>query len=434
VRTLTRPSDADAFQTATCGRTSAPLPAPQAHETDPILAAALFAAWSGDPAVVVASPPGAGKTRLVVHLAEQLHRRAGLLVAVAAQTRAQTLDVAERIAGAGGRVGLLGTSDSRRPPALDPRVSFLAGASQLSHWRGIAVATTARWLWVHERNWTADVCIVDEAWQMTYADLGGLGPLSAQVVLVGDPGQIAPVVTGDVRRWQGWAAGPQRAAPEALVAAYPDSVTRLRLQHTRRLGPRTAALIQPAFYAELPFDSVRPPRYLECAGDVLPELSVHPVTPLAGPGDQILAATASARVREILDQAVVVSSDQVPVPLQPSDVVVITPHVEQAAAVASRLVDLPDLLVLTANQAQGLEREAVVVIHPMAGYRETPAFAVDPGRLCVALSRHRAHATVILDTETDLVLRQAHAEDPHNATIAIQRLTLKGLAEAGGSP
>jgi Ni2+-binding GTPase involved in maturation of urease and hydrogenase len=88
--------------------------------------------------VVVASPPGAGKTRLVVHLAEQLHRRAGLLVAVAAQTRAQTLDVAERIARAGGAVGLLGTRDGHRPPPLDPRVTYLAGAAQLSHWRGIA--------------------------------------------------------------------------------------------------------------------------------------------------------------------------------------------------------------------------------------------------------------------------------------------------------
>jgi len=64
---------------------------------------------------------------------------------------------------------------------------------------------------------------------MTFADLGGLAPLSAQVVLVGDPGQIAPVVTGDSRRWRDIPAGPQRAAPEALVAAYPESVTRLRL-------------------------------------------------------------------------------------------------------------------------------------------------------------------------------------------------------------
>src|SRR5262245_7312386 len=99
---------------------------------------------------------------------------------------------------------------------------------------------------------------IDEAWQMTYGDLGGLGPLSTQVVLVGDPGQIAPVVTGDPRRWRDWSAGPQRPAPEALLAAYPDSVTRLRLPHTWRLGPTTTALIQPAFYPDLPFDSRRP--------------------------------------------------------------------------------------------------------------------------------------------------------------------------------
>ena len=109
---------------------------------------------------------------------------------------------------------------------------------------------------------------------MTYADLGGLGPLSAQVVLVGDPGQIAPVVTGDSRRWRDVPAGPQRAAPEALVAAYPESVTRLRLSSSWRLGPQTTALIQPAFYADLPFTSARPPRHIQLDG-ALPELSVR---------------------------------------------------------------------------------------------------------------------------------------------------------------
>ena len=179
--------------------------------------------------MVVASPPGAGKTRLVVHLAEQLNRRAGLTVAIATQTRAQVLDVTNRAAAIGTKVALLGTRDSHRPMDLHPQAGYLKGAADLSRWKGVVVATTARWLWVHERDYTADVCHVDEAWQMTYADLGGLGPLSAQVVLVGDPGQIAPVVTGDSRRWRDVPAGPQRAAPEALVAAYPEAVTRLRL-------------------------------------------------------------------------------------------------------------------------------------------------------------------------------------------------------------
>jgi hypothetical protein len=393
------------------------------------MAAALFAAWSGDPAVVVASPPGAGKTRLVVHLAEQLHRRAQLKIAIATQTRAQALDVASRAAAIDGQVGLLGARESPRPECLDRRATYLQGVAQLRTWRGIVVATTARWLWVNEREFTADVCVIDEAWQLSFADLGGLGPLSAQVVLVGDPGQIAPVVTGDSRRWRDWSAGPQRAAPEALLAAYPDTITHLRLPHTWRLGPVTTALIQPAFYAELPFDSVRPPRHVQQAGHTLPELAVRRVTPLAGAGDAILAAAAAQRVRDLLVDSAVVADGETPRPLEPGDLAVITPHVEQASAVAARINDLPQVLVLTANQAQGIEREAVVVIHPLAGYRDAPAFAIDPGRLCVALSRHRAHVTVVVDTATNLVLRQAQAEDPDDAALVIQRRVLEALLD-----
>jgi hypothetical protein len=94
-------------------------------------------------------------------------------------------------------------------------------------------------------------------------------------------------------------------------------------------------------------------------------------------------------------------------PLRPEDVAVIAPHVEQASAVTARLADVRGVPIGTANQTQGLEREAVVVIHPLAGYREAPAFATDPGRLCVALSRHRTRLPVMLDEATDAVLRHA---------------------------
>jgi hypothetical protein len=406
----------------------APEPAvAQPRGGDPTVAAALFAAWSGDLAVVVASPPGAGKTTLVVHLAEQLHRRAHLQVAIAAQTRAQAVDVANRAAAAGAAVALLGAREGHRPLELAPRAGYLKGVAELGRWRGVVVATTARWLWVHERDFTADVCIVDEAWQMTYADLGGLGPLSAQVVLVGDPGQIAPVVTGDARRWQHWAAGPQRAAPEALLAAYPEAVTRLRLPCTWRLGPCTTALIQPAFYADLPFVSARPPRHVLLAGRALPELSPRLVPTRAGPGDPGLAAAAADRVRELLADGLVVDEAGTRRALASGDLAVITPHVEQASAVAARLADVPGVLIGTANQAQGSEREAVVVLHPLAGYREAPSFATDPGRLCVALSRHRAHATVIIHPETQRILRHARAEAPGDTAVAVQRHVLEAL-------
>jgi hypothetical protein len=68
-----------------------------------------------------------------------------------------------------------------------------------------------------------------------------------------------------------------------------------------------------------------------------------------------------------------------------------------------------------------------VVIHPLAGYREAPTFGTDLGRLCVALSRHRAHATIVVDIDTDAVLRHAQAEAPQNSTLAIQQQVLAAI-------
>ena len=62
----------------------------------------------------------------------------------------------------------------------------------------ILIGTAARWLYVDPNLAGADVLLVDEAWQCTYADLGALGALARQVVCVGDPGQVAPVHSGSV--------------------------------------------------------------------------------------------------------------------------------------------------------------------------------------------------------------------------------------------
>ena len=99
--------------------------------------------------------------------------------------------------------------------------------------------------------------------------------------------------------------------------------------------------------------------------------------------------------------------------------------------VAARLADLPGVLIGTANQIQGLEREAVVVVHPLAGFGDAPLFAIDSGRLCVALSRHRAHATVVADSRTEAVLRHAQAETPGNTTLEVQRHVLAALLALG---
>jgi hypothetical protein len=56
---------------------------------------------------------------------------------------------------------------------------------------------------------------------------------------------------------------------------------------------------------------------------------------------------------------------------------------------------LGEVVVETANKLQGLEYELVVVWHPLAGLPEADGFHLDPGRLCVLLTRHRQACIVV---------------------------------------
>lgn len=403
--------------------TPAPTRRPAAAIMDDATAAGvLYSAWSGDPAVVVPSPPGAGKTRLVALLAATLSERADLRVGIAAQTRAQAVEVARRL-------GALDCPARLIWPARKPAPALGAGPATVVRGRavrypnsggGVLVATTARWTFADPAVLACDVMIVDEAWQATYADLGALGAFAHQIVCVGDPGQIAPVITGQTRRWDHSPTGPHQPAPAALIAAHGDAVSVVNLRHTWRLGPATTALIQPAFYPDLPFTSRRPPEHLTTAtGTVLPEVCAHPVPAHGGPADPALTGTCADLARSLLSTTLTTPAGSRPV--TPADLAVVAAHVSQAATIRARLADLPDVLVGTANQLQGMERPAAVVLHPLAGYRDVNAFGTDLGRSCVMLSRHRAHLALVTDTATPDVLRTTDpdpATDTHRALLA----------------
>jgi energy-coupling factor transporter ATP-binding protein EcfA2 len=380
----------------------------------PQTAQVFNAAWSGDSAVLVPSPPGAGKTRLITLLAGALADRAEMRVGIAAQTVEQAVEIARR-AGRLGCRAILMWSGKKQPPVSGgtPAVSG-AKIKFPSDKGGIIIGTTARWIYCEPAALGCDVMLVDEAWQVTYADLGALGAFAGQVVCVGDPGQIAPVVTGATTRWAGSPHGPHVAAPDALRAAYGEAVTVIPLPHTWRLGPESTALVQPVFYPALPFGSKRPPEHVTGQRGPLPEIGHRTLTATGGPADPALTGACADRVRDLLTGHHLTTTAGTR-PLAAADIAVVTAHVNQAGAVRALLADEPDILVGTANQLQGLERPAVVVLHPLAGYREAgSAFGADMGRACVMLSRHRAHLTVIIDdcaaVPVDGPAEAAHAE------------------------
>lgn len=378
----------------------------------PQLARVLLAAWGGDAATCVPACPGAGKSRCVALLANALADGVGLRVAVAANTREQCAELARRIAAVSDRASLIVSGAGKKPVVVDG-IRTVAGRSvrwQYSTGGEILVGTAARWLYVDPNMAGADVLIVDEAWQTTYADLGALGALARQVVCVGDPGQVAPVVTGSTEKWDGQATGPHRSAPDALIAAHGAAITVYQLTHSWRLGPQTCKLLSEFFYPQMPFTSRRPDEAVIAPdGTVLPEILARPTEALHGPTDPALLAALAGRVRELTWHDYRRGTEYAP--LTAEDIAVVVPHVAQAGAVRAMLSDMPDVLVGTVNGLQGLERPAVVALHPMAGYRSIEPFALDAGRLCVTLSRHRAHLTVLTDPATGPLLATA-TDDP----------------------
>lgn len=400
-----------------------------------VAAQALCHVWSGEPATIVASPPGAGKTTLVSDVSASLARRAHLRVAVSANTNLQAIDLANRIAANGAHTILVLATKANRPRGLHERVVTITRKGDLTQHRhrpGVTIATSARWQWLDERF---DVLVCDEAWQLTFADLGSLGILAPQVFMVGDPGQIAPVVTADVSRWAFSPVGPQQPAPTALLATYDndDHFVSLRLPHTYRLGPTSATIVSAACYPDMPFVSApdRPARNLLTGAQMAPEMTTVSTTGRGGPLDPTFADTAANRVRDILDAGLLLDGGTER-PVTGEDIAVVTPHVAQAAAVAARLADIAGVTIATINQAQGAERPVVVALEPMAGHHSPDdSFGLDVGRLTVALSRHMAHLTLVTDTATPAVLRAAI--DDGNTDAATYLTALDAIRRHGGS-
>jgi len=378
---------------------------------DPITAGVLMSVWSGDAIVTVPSPPGSGKTRLTTLLAAALSHRAGLRVGIAAQTRAQAVDIARRLSQVCDhtKIGLLW---GRGQFAPDTGGCPVVGAG-MKMWPDsggtVRIATKAKWLFSQPDTAKADVLIVDEAYQCTYSDVGALGSMAAQIVCVGDPGQIDPVVTGDVSRWGNSPTGPHVPAPAALTAAHPGLVNTVALQYTWRLGPQTTALVQSRFYPDLPFTSRRPAEHISLDGTPLPELAHRQLVVANGNTDGALIGAAVERVMTLLKGGTLTNAEGTR-HLTDADVAVVVPHVPQAAAVRAMLAGHPGVLVGTADALQGLERPAVVAVHPLAGKRIADEFSLKPGRLCVMLSRHRSHLSLLIDDQTDAVLCAAETE------------------------
>jgi hypothetical protein len=369
------------------------------------------------PLALVKAPPGSGKTHLLVELADYAVGQ-GAQVAVGAQTNSQADEICRRLAHSHPRVDtwrFAASSMSERP--LGSSVRWVWKVDNLPVGPSVVVGTTAKWSFV-DLDEPFDFFFVDEAWQMAWADFMLCAQVSKRFVLIGDPGQIPPVVPIDVHRWETSPRAPHISAPE-LILADPD-IERLDggITACRRLPADSVDLVRP-FY-DFDFDAwalpgerfVGVPRpgdggeQVDPVLDLLGDGSVAALTlptPKIGPpleADLEVARVAASIAARALDRRAIAVDDESggEHTLLPEDIGVVATHRVMNSAIEEALglgLLTNGLRVDTPERWQGLERKLMIAVHPLSSVSSPTTFDLETGRLCVMASRHRAGLVLV---------------------------------------
>jgi hypothetical protein len=366
--------------------------------------------------VVVDSPPGAGKSTLVVRAARTL-AEAGERLMVVAQTNEQVDDLIDRLASTAPGIEIGRLSASTYVPAqrvIKHGSVTVSGAVADVQTSAVVIGTAAKWATITDGTW--ERAIVDEAYQMRSDMLLRVAGRFSRGLFVGDPGQLDPFSVVAVERWAGLSWDPMQSAVAVLLRHNPDLPVH-RLPVSWRLPPSAADVVSRAFYPFTPFEAgtKEGDRSLEYSvraigGD--PQIdatletarrtgwALHELPPRhTVRTDREAVAAIAAIVVNLLRRGPVAYSEHAPEgrPVTAERVAVGAAHRDQVAAIRQALADTvaSDVTVDTANRLQGREYDVTVILHPLSGRRDASAFHLEAGRLCVLASRHR-HACVVV--------------------------------------
>ena len=208
--------------------------------------------------VVVNSPPGAGKSTLTREMARRAWLKWGQ-IPIVVQTNEQADDMVvgfllelDRGIGSGLRIGRLHGGKYRAPLQLTSDFRVVISAD-IRHLDGcdIVVAPAAKWAFVRDRRWP--FAIVDEAYQMRSDALIPVGAMMTRLLVVGDPGQLAPFTIADARHLRGLRLSPLQTAAATILTTHPRA-PQVSLPVSWRLQDSAVDILAPAFY-EHPFVS-----------------------------------------------------------------------------------------------------------------------------------------------------------------------------------
>lgn len=360
---------------------------------------------------VVQAPPGSGKTYMLLGVVSELIKK-GHRVAIAAQTNRQADDIALRWNRDYPKLKCvrLASSSAERPVNFPSKIEWVHKGHELPTSASLTISTASKWTWMKDIE-PYDLLAIDESWQLPWAELMQCSKISEKFFLIGDPGQIPPVVSIDVRRWATAPRPPHKAAPD-VVLDDPDlrEVAMIgSLPACRRLPQASVQYVKPFYsfdfeaYAK-PLDRIfetkisnkSTPTEMAIAQLVSGQPVVLTIeTPEEGvPAETDVEIAAKAReVVEILLSGKIkisVEPGERPRKVEPSDIGITSTHRAMNGELKKALgTEYADVSVDTPERWQGLERPLMIAVHPLSNVLDPSDFDLETGRLCVMASRHQ---------------------------------------------
>jgi hypothetical protein len=396
---------------------------------------------------LIDAAPGSGKSYSLLQIAKKLvNSRPSVKVAIVTQTNNQANDLA-----------ISALTDDKH--GFEPGAVFRFVSDRISkpdnfvgQWatqpkgisrafESIIIGTSSKWISLvsnANNQQKFDYVLIDECYQMTWSIFLQMLNLGSKFALIGDKGQIPPVVTVDGSRWAHLDIAPNLPAPVVLRNKLRNSASfqAFDLKHCRRLPAESIEYIAP-FYADLQS----------------PKL-VSNVLPVAAPQDRGLKFEPNSSMASYVQEAIQLSSTGEPVLvtlgdkatgdpvesdrelaqvirdltqallgqeyfqkddsknkeglLQLTDIAicstkramnaliedelqsVLSPHLAEANAHSDgQALANGGLLVDTPERLQGLQRKVMIAVHPLSNSLNPSDFDLDTGRLCVMASRHQ---------------------------------------------
>lgn len=354
--------------------------------------------------LAVQGPPGAGKTFLGAQMICSLVRqgkRVGVVATSHKVIRHLLEEVAKHADEAGTRLTLAHKCDDDEPDDGTSGircVSANAEARELLDKREVSVLGGTAWVWSRDDFAdSVDVLFVDEAGQMSLANVVAVSQAANSVVLLGDPRQLEQPRKGshpdgvDVSALEHLLGGHQTIPPDRGIF----------LPTTWRLAPSICRFTSEAFY-ERRLDSLPGLERQHLSGVVgLPDAGLV-IVPVEHVGNRNYSPEEIDVVESLVARLTAAGATWtnragVDAPLRGSDVLVVAPYNAQVTRLTKRLEKVA-VAAGTVDKFQGQEAPVVIYSMTTSSSDEAPRgmeFLLSLNRLNVATSRARCLAIVV---------------------------------------